>query len=94
MVYIQNLEMKYSPCMSSTFKQIFNLIGKEKLFKKVETVVKHSFPHRKLNQWNWFTPYENTGMLSQYSEYNAIAMLRITKQLEENCESSILNTFT
>lgn len=33
-------------------------------------------------------------MLSQYSEYNAIAMLRITKQLEENCESSILNTFT
>lgn len=42
MVYIQNLEMKYSPCMSSTFKQIFNLIGKEKLFIKVETVVKHS----------------------------------------------------
>lgn len=33
-------------------------------------------------------------MLSQYSEYNATAMLRITKQLEENCESSILNTFT
>lgn len=93
MVYIQNLEMKYSPCMSSTFKQIFNLIGKEKLFKKSGNCGQAQFSPQ-LNQWNWFTPYENTGMLSQYSEYNAIAMLRITKQLEENCESSILNIFT